>query len=80
MARLYNEQGYLAIKHLIGHIREEKITGNQIMIAISYAQLVAGCSLPYLYEVRANRSYVPTSRLSNIRTFLRLCNGKIIIP
>eukprot|EP00957_Ditylum_brightwellii_P017573 1323894-Ditylum_brightwellii.AAC.1 len=43
MAHLYNEQGYLAIKHLIGHIREETITGKQLMIALSYAQLVAGC-------------------------------------
>eukprot|EP00957_Ditylum_brightwellii_P004684 355915-Ditylum_brightwellii.AAC.1 len=28
----------------------------------------------------ANRSYVPTSWLSNIRTFLRTCNGSILIP
>eukprot|EP00957_Ditylum_brightwellii_P188953 14383988-Ditylum_brightwellii.AAC.1 len=50
------------------------------MIALSYAQLVAGCSLPYLQEVASNRSYVPTSWLGNIRTFLQLCNGKLIIP
>eukprot|EP00957_Ditylum_brightwellii_P062154 4717266-Ditylum_brightwellii.AAC.1 len=80
MAHLYKEQGALAIKHLIGHLREETITGNQIMIALSYAQLVAGCSLPYLQEVTANSSYVPTSLLGNIRTFLRLCNGKLIVP
>eukprot|EP00957_Ditylum_brightwellii_P061246 4648155-Ditylum_brightwellii.AAC.1 len=50
MAHLYNEQGVLALKHVIGHLREETITGNQIMIALSYAQSVAGCSLPYLQE------------------------------
>ena len=80
MAHLYNEQGALALKHVIGHLREETITGNQIMIALSYAELVAGCSLPYLQEVALNRSYVPTSWLGNIRTFLWLCNGKLIVP
>eukprot|EP00957_Ditylum_brightwellii_P171400 13048653-Ditylum_brightwellii.AAC.1 len=80
MAHLYNEQGVLALKHLIGHFREETITGNQIMIAISYAQLVAGCSLPYLQEAALNRSYVLTSWLGNIKTFLQLCNGKLIVP
>eukprot|EP00957_Ditylum_brightwellii_P136214 10388542-Ditylum_brightwellii.AAC.1 len=49
-AHLYNEQGYLALKHLLGHLREKRITGNQIMIALSYAQLVAGSSEPYLQE------------------------------
>eukprot|EP00957_Ditylum_brightwellii_P018172 1369240-Ditylum_brightwellii.AAC.1 len=57
MAHLYKKQGVLAIKHLIDHLREETITGNQIIIALSYAQLVAGYSLPYLQEVMANRSY-----------------------
>eukprot|EP00957_Ditylum_brightwellii_P162455 12370893-Ditylum_brightwellii.AAC.1 len=50
MAHLYNEQGVLVLQHVIGHLQEETITGNQIMIALSYAQLVAGCSLPYLQE------------------------------
>eukprot|EP00957_Ditylum_brightwellii_P084862 6453147-Ditylum_brightwellii.AAC.1 len=50
------------------------------MIALSYAQLVASCNLPYLKEIRANISYVLILWLSNIRTFLCLCNGKIIIP
>eukprot|EP00957_Ditylum_brightwellii_P086686 6596414-Ditylum_brightwellii.AAC.1 len=50
MAHLYHTQGYLALKHLIGHLHEETITSNQIMIALSYAKLVAGCSLPYLQE------------------------------
>eukprot|EP00957_Ditylum_brightwellii_P196108 14942490-Ditylum_brightwellii.AAC.1 len=46
------------------------------MIALSYAQLVAGISAPCLQEVIANRTYVPTSWLSNIHT----CNGSILIP
>eukprot|EP00957_Ditylum_brightwellii_P130577 9960826-Ditylum_brightwellii.AAC.1 len=50
------------------------------MIALSYAQLVAGSSAPYLQEVMANRSYVPASWLSNTRTFLRTCNCSILIP
>eukprot|EP00957_Ditylum_brightwellii_P152914 11638805-Ditylum_brightwellii.AAC.1 len=50
MAHLYNEQGVLALKYVIRHLQEETITGNQIMIALSYAQLVAGYSLPYLQE------------------------------
>eukprot|EP00957_Ditylum_brightwellii_P141426 10775080-Ditylum_brightwellii.AAC.1 len=33
---LYLEQGYLAIKHLIGHLREETIVGAQIMLMLSY--------------------------------------------
>eukprot|EP00957_Ditylum_brightwellii_P188822 14372995-Ditylum_brightwellii.AAC.1 len=70
-AHLYHEQGYLALKHLLGHLREKTITGNQIMIGLSYSHLVAGSSEPYLQEATANRSYVPTSWLSNIRTFLR---------
>eukprot|EP00957_Ditylum_brightwellii_P189914 14457583-Ditylum_brightwellii.AAC.1 len=79
-AHLYNEQEYLVLKHLLGHLREKTITGNQIMIALSYAQLVAGNSEPYLQEVTTNRSYVPTSWLCNIRTFLRSCKGSILIP
>eukprot|EP00957_Ditylum_brightwellii_P081409 6192268-Ditylum_brightwellii.AAC.1 len=70
-AHLYNEQGYLALKHLLGHLHKKTITGNHIMIALSYAQLVAGSSEPYLQEITAIRSYVPTSWFSNIRTFLR---------
>eukprot|EP00957_Ditylum_brightwellii_P026538 2007479-Ditylum_brightwellii.AAC.2 len=50
LAHLYNEQGYLSLKHLLGHLRKKTITGNQIMIALSYAQLVASCSVPYLQE------------------------------
>eukprot|EP00957_Ditylum_brightwellii_P044365 3366454-Ditylum_brightwellii.AAC.2 len=48
------------------------------MIALSYAQLVAGCSQPYLQEVKADTSYVPASWLSSIRTFLCLCKQKIL--
>eukprot|EP00957_Ditylum_brightwellii_P180056 13716007-Ditylum_brightwellii.AAC.1 len=45
LAHLYLEQGYLSLKHLLGHLREETITGNQIMIALSCTQLVAGESV-----------------------------------
>eukprot|EP00957_Ditylum_brightwellii_P053254 4037968-Ditylum_brightwellii.AAC.1 len=38
---LYLEQGQLALKHLLRYLREETIAGNQIMIALSYTQLVA---------------------------------------
>eukprot|EP00957_Ditylum_brightwellii_P110254 8409382-Ditylum_brightwellii.AAC.1 len=77
---LYLEQGQLALKHLLGHLMKETITGNQIMIALSYTQLVASSGLPYLSEVMVNRSYVPASWLSSIRTFLHLCKGTVIIP
>eukprot|EP00957_Ditylum_brightwellii_P092011 7004994-Ditylum_brightwellii.AAC.1 len=49
------------------------------MIALSYTQLVAGSGLPFLNKVTADRSYVPASWLSNIRTFLCLCKGKMTI-
>eukprot|EP00957_Ditylum_brightwellii_P176764 13464443-Ditylum_brightwellii.AAC.1 len=50
------------------------------MIALSYTQLVAGSGLPYLSKVMGNRSYVPASWMSSIRTFLCLCKGTVIIP
>eukprot|EP00957_Ditylum_brightwellii_P171253 13036641-Ditylum_brightwellii.AAC.1 len=53
--------------------------GNQIMIALSYVQLVAGSGAPFLSEVKENRSYVPDSWLGHLRTFLCQCKGKITI-
>eukprot|EP00957_Ditylum_brightwellii_P059938 4550744-Ditylum_brightwellii.AAC.1 len=50
------------------------------MITLNYTQLVAGSGLPYLSEVMSDRSYVPASWLSSIRTLLRLCKGTVIIP
>eukprot|EP00957_Ditylum_brightwellii_P116491 8885588-Ditylum_brightwellii.AAC.1 len=50
------------------------------MIALSYTQLVAGSGLPFLSEVMGDRSYVPASWLSSIRTFLCLYKGTVNIP
>eukprot|EP00957_Ditylum_brightwellii_P023087 1741681-Ditylum_brightwellii.AAC.1 len=36
---LYIEQGYSAVKHLLGHIREATLVGNQFQIALSKAQV-----------------------------------------
>eukprot|EP00957_Ditylum_brightwellii_P136430 10405332-Ditylum_brightwellii.AAC.1 len=52
LAHLLLEQGYLAIKHFIGHVRKETITGDQIIIALSKAQLILGSGHPLLEEVR----------------------------
>jgi hypothetical protein len=80
LAHLYLEQGYLAIKHFLGHVREETLTGDQIVIALSKVQLVAGSGNHYLEEVKSDRSYVPASWLGNIRTFLRCSKASIIVP
>eukprot|EP00957_Ditylum_brightwellii_P140110 10676204-Ditylum_brightwellii.AAC.1 len=37
-AHLYLEQGYLSLKHLLGHLKEKTMTGNQIMIVLNYTQ------------------------------------------
>eukprot|EP00957_Ditylum_brightwellii_P154262 11739527-Ditylum_brightwellii.AAC.1 len=78
-AHLYMEQGYLAINYLLGHIHESTITSNQIMIALSYTQLVTGSGQPYLQEVETDRSYLPATWLSNIRTILCLYKGKLFV-
>eukprot|EP00957_Ditylum_brightwellii_P003409 258411-Ditylum_brightwellii.AAC.1 len=46
---LYLEQGYLALKHLIGHIQEETIVGLQLMIALSFVQVVNGSGFVFLH-------------------------------
>eukprot|EP00957_Ditylum_brightwellii_P020763 1565339-Ditylum_brightwellii.AAC.1 len=51
LAHSYLEQGYLAIKHFIGHVQEEPLTGDQIIIALSKAQLISGSGHPLLEEV-----------------------------
>eukprot|EP00957_Ditylum_brightwellii_P066670 5059475-Ditylum_brightwellii.AAC.1 len=50
--KLYLEQGYLALKHLIGHIWEETIVGLQLMIALGFAQVVSGSGFAYLDEIQ----------------------------
>eukprot|EP00957_Ditylum_brightwellii_P048975 3716194-Ditylum_brightwellii.AAC.1 len=61
LAHLYLEQGYLAMKHLLGHIWEQASMSNQIMIALRYTKIVTGSSLLFLFDVEADRSYVPAS-------------------
>eukprot|EP00957_Ditylum_brightwellii_P122031 9306699-Ditylum_brightwellii.AAC.1 len=61
MAHLYFEQGYIAIKHLVSHLCKAIVTGAQIMVALSQAQLISKSSSPYLEGVKVNRSYVPAS-------------------
>eukprot|EP00957_Ditylum_brightwellii_P180548 13753121-Ditylum_brightwellii.AAC.1 len=40
IALFFVEQGYLSIKFLLGHIREESLPGKHIMVLLSQAQLV----------------------------------------
>eukprot|EP00957_Ditylum_brightwellii_P095743 7294888-Ditylum_brightwellii.AAC.1 len=77
---LYLKQGYLALKHLIGHICKESIVGLQLMIALSFAQVVSGSRFAYLKEVMANRTYVPATWLDSICSFLSVCKGSVVIP
>eukprot|EP00957_Ditylum_brightwellii_P091552 6971137-Ditylum_brightwellii.AAC.1 len=79
-AHLYFEQGYLALKHLIGHIREDSIVGLQLMIALSFVQVVSGSRFAYLEEVTVNRTYVPATWLGSICSFLSVCKGSVVIP
>jgi hypothetical protein len=60
-AHLYFQQGYLVLKHLLGHIRESTITGNQIIIALSHAQIFSGSGHPLLFEVGTKKDYVPVN-------------------
>eukprot|EP00957_Ditylum_brightwellii_P193192 14710391-Ditylum_brightwellii.AAC.1 len=48
LAHLFLEQEYLSIKHFIGHVQEEMLTSDQIIIALSKAQLISGCGYPLL--------------------------------
>eukprot|EP00957_Ditylum_brightwellii_P015488 1165915-Ditylum_brightwellii.AAC.1 len=50
LAHLYLEQGYLAIKQFLGHVQEETLMGDQIIIALSKAHLISGSSHPLLEE------------------------------
>eukprot|EP00957_Ditylum_brightwellii_P173770 13229713-Ditylum_brightwellii.AAC.1 len=79
LLHLYLEQGYLAVKHLIRHSREETIVGVQIMILLSYVQLVSGSGFTYLDKVYANRSYVPATWLGSIQSFLAVCKGTAVV-
>eukprot|EP00957_Ditylum_brightwellii_P211226 15365920-Ditylum_brightwellii.AAC.1 len=78
--QLHLEQGYLALKHLIGHICKESIVGSQLMIALSFTQVVSGSRFAYLKEVTVNRTYVPATLPGSIRSFLPVCKGSVVIP
>eukprot|EP00957_Ditylum_brightwellii_P098954 7538266-Ditylum_brightwellii.AAC.1 len=39
MAHFYTEQGHFSVKHLLGHLREQTITGRQFMVLLSQVQL-----------------------------------------
>eukprot|EP00957_Ditylum_brightwellii_P189269 14405923-Ditylum_brightwellii.AAC.1 len=77
---LHLEQGHLAIKHFLGHVREETMTGDQIIISQSKAQLISGSSYLLLQDVGSNRSYVLANWLCNIRTFLEHFKAFITVP
>ena len=79
-AHLYFQQGYLALKHLLGHIRESTITGNQILIALSQAQIFSGSGNPLLFEVGTKKDYVPENWTGTLQKFLHLCKAQICIP
>eukprot|EP00957_Ditylum_brightwellii_P182434 13897479-Ditylum_brightwellii.AAC.2 len=77
MAHFYIEQGYLSIKHLLGHLREESLTGQHFMVLLSQAQLISGGARPYLSEVESNKEYVPHLWLEGIWRYLCYTNATI---
>eukprot|EP00957_Ditylum_brightwellii_P087568 6666223-Ditylum_brightwellii.AAC.1 len=52
-----HKMGYLNIKYLIGHIWEEPLTGNHLLVLLSQAQLVSGSKTPYLKEMPGSILY-----------------------
>eukprot|EP00957_Ditylum_brightwellii_P187117 14251794-Ditylum_brightwellii.AAC.1 len=61
LEHLHLEQGYLSIKHFLGYVCEETLTGDQLIISLSKAQLVSGSGHPLLFEVEQDRSYAPAN-------------------
>eukprot|EP00957_Ditylum_brightwellii_P089125 6787347-Ditylum_brightwellii.AAC.1 len=53
--------------------------GKQIQVTLSQAQLISGSAFPYFSEVKGKQSYVPSSWLGSVRSFLARCNGKIMV-
>eukprot|EP00957_Ditylum_brightwellii_P043678 3310964-Ditylum_brightwellii.AAC.1 len=64
------EQGYLSIKFLLGHLRENSLTGQHLIVLLSQVNTVSGSSTSFWEEVKTLRNYVPHSWLSSIRHFL----------
>eukprot|EP00957_Ditylum_brightwellii_P047254 3589188-Ditylum_brightwellii.AAC.1 len=65
------KNGYLNIKYLIGHIWEESLTRNYLLVLLSWVQLVSRSKTPYLKEVTCNRDYAPPTWLSGIQIYLQ---------
>eukprot|EP00957_Ditylum_brightwellii_P204115 15337759-Ditylum_brightwellii.AAC.1 len=80
LTHLHIEQGHLAVKHLLGHLHEMTLPGETFMIALNKGQCVSRSGQPFLSEVKVDRTYVPTACLSNIRTFLQMCQATITVP
>eukprot|EP00957_Ditylum_brightwellii_P148874 11333819-Ditylum_brightwellii.AAC.1 len=40
-AHLWLEQGILGVKYLLGHLQENSLVGESIMVALSYTQLIS---------------------------------------
>jgi hypothetical protein len=74
-SHLWVGQGFLGVKHLLGHLRKMTNVGESIMIALSYAQVVSKSSHLYLKNVSSGMPYVPATWLSTLRTFLAACNA-----
>eukprot|EP00957_Ditylum_brightwellii_P000330 25671-Ditylum_brightwellii.AAC.1 len=77
MAHFYIEQGYLSIKHFLGHLQEESLTGQHFMVLLSQAQLISGSARPYLNKVNSNKEYVPTLWLGRIWKYLCYTNASL---
>eukprot|EP00957_Ditylum_brightwellii_P154746 11778046-Ditylum_brightwellii.AAC.1 len=79
MAHFVVEQGYLNIKFLLGHLRENSLVGQHLMILLSQANTVSGSATSYLEEVETLRNYVPLSWIGSIRRFLKYTSSRIKI-
>eukprot|EP00957_Ditylum_brightwellii_P057290 4342323-Ditylum_brightwellii.AAC.1 len=77
MAHFYTEQGYISVKHLLGHLQEQSVTGRHFMVLLSQVQLVSGNAQPYLGEVDTVRDYVLHSWLKGIWRFLSYTKATI---
>ena len=64
---------------MIGHIWEESLTGNHLLVLLSQAQLVSRSKTSYLKEITCNRDYVPPIWLPGIWNYLQYFQSKIHI-
>ena len=54
--------------------------GNQIIIALSHAQIFSGSGHPLLFEVGTKKGYVPENWTGTLWKFLHSCKAQICIP